>query len=111
MAAGVDPLLSVERPRYSVEPVRCSSSVTSPVPVGVVDSPVLREEVKRALDFQESNLLLLALRVILEMKVGFEAVVGVESRLPIVPGTDERPDGVRSSDSRDSIVEVVGAIE
>lgn len=79
--------------------------------MGVVDSPTLRDEVNSDLDFQESNLLLLALRVILEMNVGFEAVVGVDSRLPTVPGTDERPDGVRSSDSRDSAVDMVGAIE
>ena len=79
------------------------------VPVGVVASPLrpalLFRDEKIDVDFvfQASNLLLLALRVILEMKVGFEA--GVDSRLA------ERPDVVRSRDSRLSIVEVVGARE
>lgn len=90
VAAGVEPLLSTDRPRCSVEPEWCSSSVMSPV--GVVDSPVLRDDVNSALDFQESNLLLLAFLVILEMKVGLDAVAGVDSRLPAVPGSEEIPD-------------------
>lgn len=84
VAPGVDELLSIERPRYSVEPVfgfgECvSSSVISPV--GVVASfwPALmvRDEEKIDVDFvfQESNLLEEALRVILDMKVGREGVV------------------------------------
>ena len=83
VAPGVDELLSIERPRYSVEPVlfgfgECvSSSVISPV--GVVASLCLRlrdeEKIEVDLDFHESNLLDEALRVIFEMKVGREGVV------------------------------------
>lgn len=118
---GVLVLLSNDFPRCSVDPATelplCSSSVMSPVgvPVGVVASPVpllFREDENMLVDFvfHASNLLLLALRVILLMNVGFEA--GVDSRL--AEGSTEgpdKPDVVRSRDSRDSIVAVVGARE
>ena len=81
--AGVEEELSRLRPRCSDDPA-CSSSVMSPV--GVVASPVLeaRDE-NRPVDlyFQESNLLELALRVILDMNVGFVAVAGVDSIDPM----------------------------
>lgn len=119
-APGVEALDSRDRPRCSVDPttdVEGSSSVMSPVgvPVGVVASPgpplpLRLEKIDVDLVFQASNLLLLALRVILEMNVGFEA--GVDSRLPDGPTEGpERPDVVRSSDSRLSIVDVVSAME
>lgn len=89
------------------------------MPVGVVAGASLsplalafREDEKIDVDFvfQASNLLLLALRVILEMNVGFEA--GVESRDGEGPSDGpEMPDVVRSRDSRDSMVEVVRARE
>lgn len=84
VAPGVEELLSIERPRYSVEPVfgfgECvSSSVISPVGVVASFGPalMLRDEEKIEVDlvFQESNLLEEALRVIFEMKVGREGVV------------------------------------
>lgn len=118
-APGVELLLSTDLPRWrcSVDPLWCSSSVMSPVgvvasvPAPLVPVPVLRDDVKMDLDFQESNLLELALRVIFEMNVGRDAVAGVDSRLLTVPGREERPEVVRSSDSRDSMVDVVGAME
>lgn len=85
--------------------------VVASVPAPLVPVPVLRDDVKMDLDFQESNLLELALRVIFEMNVGRDAVAGVDSRLLTVPGREERPEVVRSSDSRDSMVDVVGAME
>ena len=108
VAPGVDELLSTERPRCSVEPARCSSSVISPV--GVVASPGLLRDEKMDVDlvsFQLSNLLEDALRVIFEMNVGFEA--GVDSREGDAPA--DNPDVVRSRLSRVSIVLIVGAID